>query len=55
MVCPGCDRTATYLQEHGQAAAALSLFQRALAIAEAVYSPDHPSSQAIRRKLDQLS
>jgi hypothetical protein len=37
-----CDRTATYLGEHGQPAAALPLFQRALAIAEAVYGPDHP-------------
>ncbi|WP_322780007.1 TIR domain-containing protein, partial [Frankia sp. Cas4] len=37
-----CDRTATYLQEHGQSAAALPLFQQALAIDETVYGPDHP-------------
>ncbi len=37
-----CDRTATYLEEHAQPAAALPLFERALAIAEAVYGPDHP-------------
>ncbi len=37
-----CDRTATYLQEHAQPAAALTLFHRALAIVEVVYGPDHP-------------
>ena len=37
-----CDRTATFLQEHAQLAEALPLFQRALAIDEALYGPDHP-------------
>ncbi|WP_230205237.1 FxSxx-COOH system tetratricopeptide repeat protein, partial [Parafrankia elaeagni] len=37
-----CDRAATYLQEHGRAGEALPLFQRALAITEATYGPDHP-------------
>ncbi|MBL7498152.1 tetratricopeptide repeat protein [Frankia sp. CNm7] len=41
-----CDRTATYLQVHGQAGEALPLFQRALAIDEAVYGPDHPEVTA---------
>jgi hypothetical protein len=37
-----CDRTATYLQEQAQPSVALPLFERALAIAEAVYGPEHP-------------
>ncbi|WP_322780442.1 tetratricopeptide repeat protein, partial [Frankia sp. Cas4] len=37
-----CDRTGAYLGEHGQPAAALPLYARALAIDEAVYGPDHP-------------
>ncbi|MBL7489029.1 FxSxx-COOH system tetratricopeptide repeat protein, partial [Frankia sp. AgW1.1] len=37
-----CDRTATFLQEHAQPAEALPLFERALAVTEAVYGPDHP-------------
>ncbi|MCK9922256.1 FxSxx-COOH system tetratricopeptide repeat protein, partial [Frankia sp. AgPm24] len=37
-----CDRTATYLQERGRVSEALRLFERALAIGEAVYGPDHP-------------
>ncbi|WP_157845221.1 tetratricopeptide repeat protein [Pseudofrankia saprophytica] len=37
-----CDRTATFLQEQAQPAEALPLFQRALAIGEAAYGPDHP-------------
>jgi hypothetical protein len=37
-----CDRAATYLQEHGRAGEALPMFQRALAIAEATYGPNHP-------------
>ncbi|MFD1145508.1 FxSxx-COOH system tetratricopeptide repeat protein, partial [Saccharothrix hoggarensis] len=36
------DRAATYLQTHGAPSQALSLFERALAIDEAVYGPDHP-------------
>jgi tetratricopeptide (TPR) repeat protein len=35
------DRTATYLQVHRQPAGALPLFERALAIDEATYGPDH--------------
>ncbi|WP_239382056.1 MULTISPECIES: FxSxx-COOH system tetratricopeptide repeat protein [unclassified Frankia] len=38
-----CDRTATYLREHGQPAAALPLYQRALTIHEAAYGSDHPA------------
>ncbi len=41
-----CDRTGTYLGEHGRPAAALPLFERALAIDEAVYGPDHPDVAA---------
>ncbi len=47
-----CDRTATYLQEHAQPAAALTLFHRALAIAEVVYGPDHP---AVSNRLNNLA
>ncbi len=37
------DRAATYLQVLGQPAAARPLFERALAITEAAYDPDHPT------------
>jgi tetratricopeptide (TPR) repeat protein len=37
------NRTATYLQEHGQPGAARPLYERALAIDEAAYGPDHPT------------
>ena len=47
-----CDRAAAYLREHGRAGEALPLFQRALAIAEAVYGPDHPSATTIRGNLE---
>ena len=38
-----CDRTAVYLQEHGQAAVALPLFERAAKIAETIYEPASPA------------
>ncbi|NUT91493.1 MAG: tetratricopeptide repeat protein [Saccharothrix sp.] len=36
------DRAATYLQTHGRPGEAQPLFERALAISEAAYAPDHP-------------
>ncbi|MEU5694695.1 toll/interleukin-1 receptor domain-containing protein [Actinosynnema sp. NPDC020468] len=45
-VSPVCgwllDRAATFLQTQGQLTAALELFERALAIVEVVYGPEHP-------------
>ncbi|WP_433265927.1 FxSxx-COOH system tetratricopeptide repeat protein [Actinosynnema sp. CS-041913] len=37
------DRAATYLQTHGRPSEARPLFERALAIAETAYGPDHPT------------
>jgi hypothetical protein len=48
------DRAATYLQVLGQPAAARPLFERALAITEAAYDPDHPHTTAIKRNLEAL-
>ena len=40
------DRAATYLQTHGRPSDARPLFERALAISEATYGPDHPTIAA---------
>ncbi|WP_367134559.1 FxSxx-COOH system tetratricopeptide repeat protein [Saccharothrix sp. HUAS TT1] len=45
------DRAATYLQTHGRPADAQPLYQRALAIAEATYGPDHPEVATVLNNL----
>ncbi len=42
------------LQDLGDAAAARPLLERALAIDEATYGPDHPSTQNHSRSLERL-
>jgi tetratricopeptide (TPR) repeat protein len=37
------DRAATFLREHGQATDAVSLFERAIALAEDAHGPSHPA------------
>jgi hypothetical protein len=45
------DRTGTYLRVHGQPGAARPLLERALAIDEAAYGPDHPTVAVITSNL----
>jgi hypothetical protein len=45
------DRAATYLQVHAQLAQARSLAERALAIDEAAYGPDHSTVGTLRANL----
>jgi hypothetical protein len=45
------DRAATYLQVHARLAEARPLAERALAIGEAAYGPDHPIAKALRANL----
>ncbi|WP_374628751.1 tetratricopeptide repeat protein [Frankia sp. AgPm24] len=40
------------MRDLGRVGEALRLFERALAIGEAVYGPDHPTVRKIRRNLE---
>ncbi|WP_322756651.1 tetratricopeptide repeat protein, partial [Frankia sp. Cas3] len=53
-VATDLNNLALALQDLGRAGEALPLLQRALAIAETVYGPDHPSVVLIRRNLSDL-
>jgi tetratricopeptide (TPR) repeat protein len=48
------DRAATYLQVHGRVAEARPLAERALAIDEATYGPDHPDIATLLSNLAQI-
>ncbi|WP_307875341.1 tetratricopeptide repeat protein [Frankia nepalensis] len=50
-LCWLADRAATYLQGHGQVAAALRLFERTVADEERVLGVDHPSTLTARNNL----
>nr|WP_131771040.1 toll/interleukin-1 receptor domain-containing protein [Candidatus Protofrankia californiensis] len=46
-----CDRTAVYLDEHGQPDQAVALFRRVLTLEESTFGPDHPDTLAARGNL----